>query len=118
MEKEDMESLVMGFTAAKPPQDRIEYENGNAKALRVIGLLISVERSTLKERISKLETEVSFLVNGIAEGQVIMSEFLGFHKDINGCLYVTAQLSVAEQGNNTALVEEHLAVLDRFLRAT
>ncbi len=58
----------------------------------------------MKEKISKLETDVSFLVNRMAECQVITAEFPGLRKDINGCLEVTAQLqkSVAEQGATLA----------------
>ncbi len=54
-------------------------------------------------------------MNRMAECQVITAEFPGLRKDINGCLEVTAQLqkSVAEQGGNIGLLEEHLAVLDQ-----
>ncbi len=72
----------------------------------------------MKKKISKLETDVSFLVNRMTECQVITAEFPGLRKDINGSLEVTAQLqkSVAEHGGNMGLVEEHLAVLDRCVR--
>ncbi len=46
----------------------------------------------MKEKISKLEADVSFLVNRMAACQVITAEFPGLRKDINGCLEVTAQL--------------------------
>ncbi len=64
---EDLESLVTGFTAVKPSfPGQNEFENGKTKALQIIGQLISKELRPLKENISKLETDVSFLVNTIA----------------------------------------------------
>ncbi len=77
--------------------------------------LISEELRPLKEKMSKLRTDVSFLVNRIAECQFIMAEFPGLRKDINSCLEITVQLqkSVPEQGGNMGVVEGHLDVLDR-----
>ncbi len=103
MDTEDLESLVTGFTAVKPPFPRQnEFDNGKTQALHIIGQLIRKELRPLKEKISKLVTDISFLVNRMAECQVITAEFPGLLKDINGCLEVTAQLqnSVAEQGGN------------------
>ncbi len=105
MDTEDLESLVTGFTAAKPPFPvQNEFEKGKTQALHIIGQLISKELRPLKENISKLETDVSFLVNRMAECYVITAEFPGLCEDINGCLEVTTQLqiSAAEQGEKWA----------------
>ncbi len=60
MDTEDLESLVTGFTAVKPPvSGQNEFENGKTQALRVMGQLISEELHPLKEKISKLEVDVS-----------------------------------------------------------
>ncbi len=67
IDTEDLESLVTGLNSVKPPvQRQNEFENGKTQALRVIGQLISKELRPLKENISKLETDVSFLVNRMA----------------------------------------------------
>ncbi len=61
MDTEDLESLVTGFTAVKPPfPGQNEFENGKMQALHIIGQLMSKELRPLKEKISKLETDVSF----------------------------------------------------------
>ncbi len=103
MNTEDLESLVTGFTAKPPFPGQNEFENGKTQALHIIGQLISKELRPLKEKISKLETDVSFLVNRMAECQVITAEFPGLRKDINGCLEVTAQLQNPSRSREATL---------------
>ncbi len=65
-----------------------EFGNGKTQALHIIGQLISKELRPLEEEISKLETDVSFLADRIAECQVITAEFPCLRKDINDCLEI------------------------------
>ncbi len=63
MDTEDMESLATGFTATKPPfPGQNEFENGKTQALHKIRELISKELRPMKEKMFKLEADVSLLV--------------------------------------------------------